>query len=47
MIKLASIFSFAFAVVFYVWSLGRFPWTWELFMLIGFLCAAIAGRWES
>ena len=47
MFYLAGIVAFVLAIIFYAWHLGHDVWTWTLFMLIGFLCMALAGRYPN
>lgn len=44
MTHLLAIIAFALAVIFYAWSITHGVWTWEFFMLWGFLLEAISAH---
>lgn len=47
MFYLAGIVSFVLSIIFYAWHIQHDAFTWVLFMLIGFLCMALAGRYPN
>lgn len=47
MFYLAGIVAFVLSIIFYAWHLSHGTFTYILFMLIGFLCMALAGRYPN
>lgn len=44
MIHLLAIIAFALAVIFFAWHIVHGVWSWQFFMLWGFLLSTIAGH---